>query len=70
MEIDNLFKNGYIILPSLISSETCVKLKNYLDNNFNENLPYNYFEGHYQINLPKNLLKFQKKLFLMKKYII
>ena len=54
MEIDNLFKNGYLILPSLISSETCDKLKNNLDNEFNENLPYNYFKGHYQINLPKN----------------
>ena len=54
MEIDDLLKNGYTILPSLISSETCDKLKNYLDNNFNENLDYNYFKGHYQINLPKN----------------
>ena len=54
MEIDDLLKSGYTILPSLISSETCDKLKNYLDNNFNENLDYNYFKGHYQINLPKN----------------
>ena len=31
MEVDDLFRIGYIILPSLISSETCDKLKNDLE---------------------------------------
>ena len=28
MEIDKLLKDGYVILPSVISNETCDKLKN------------------------------------------
>ena len=43
MYVEELFKNGYTIIPSLISEESCDKLKKYLDQNFNKNLPYNYF---------------------------
>jgi len=31
MSVEELFKNGYIVIPSLISEETCNKLKEYLD---------------------------------------
>ena len=54
MSVEELFKNGYTIIPSLISDETCDKLKNNLDNRFNEELPYNYSKGHYQIHLPNS----------------
>ena len=52
MSVEQLFKQGYTILNSRISSELCDKLKIYLDKNFNEDLPYNYSKGHYQIHLP------------------
>jgi hypothetical protein len=47
MSTDELFKQGYTIIPSLISEEVCDKLKLYLDKNFNEDLSYNYSKGHY-----------------------
>ena len=55
MSIENLFKNGYTLIPSLIDEQTCDKLKKYLDKKFNDDLPYNYFKGHYQIHLPDNV---------------
>lgn len=48
MEIEKLLKDGYVILPSVISNKTCDKLKSYIDNKYNDNLPYNYFKGHYK----------------------
>jgi hypothetical protein len=60
MSVEELFKNGYTIFPSLISEDSCNKLKQYLDQNFNKNLPYNYSKGHYQIHLPNNLNKKNK----------
>ena len=50
-----LFEKGYTVFPSLISSETCQKLKETLDSRFNHNLSYNYLPGHYQIHLPKDV---------------
>ena len=50
--IDKLLNDGYVILPSVISNETCDKLKDYLDSKYNDDLPYKYYKGHYQINLP------------------
>ena len=69
---DKLYKDGYVILPSLINEETCDKLYKYLDNEFNqkkqighcsyEDLPYNYHKGHYQINLPKSVQDFPNEI--------
>ena len=67
MSIEELFKNGYTIIPSLINEETCDKLKNNLDNRFDEDLPYNYFKGHYQINLPNSLEDFPEEIVLNNK---
>ena len=57
-----LYEKGYTILPSLISEDTCDKLKTYLDNRFNEDLPFNYFKGHYQIHLPKDANNFPEEI--------
>ena len=54
MSIQEIFDNGYTIIPSLISNKTCDKLKNILDKSFNEDLPFNFFKGHFQQLLPKN----------------
>tara|TARA_Y100000389_G_scaffold195565_1_gene227164 strand:+ start:195 stop:911 length:717 start_codon:yes stop_codon:yes gene_type:complete len=62
MSVEELFKNGYTIIPSLISEGSCNKLKQYLDKNFNKDLPYNYSKGHYQIHLPNNLDNFPKEI--------
>jgi len=67
MSAEELFKNGYTVIPSLISEETCNKLKEYLDQNFNKNLPYNYSKGHYQIHLPNNLDNFPEEILLNKR---
>jgi len=67
MSVEELYKLGYTIIPSLISDETCDKLKEYLDNNFTEDLPYNYSKGHYQIHLPNNLENFPEEIVLNKK---
>jgi hypothetical protein len=67
MSVEELYKLGYTIIPSLISDETCDKLKAYLDNNFTEDLPYNYSKGHYQIHLPNNLENFPEEIVLNKK---
>ena len=56
MSIKEIFENGYTLLPSLINSDTCDKLKLYLDNTFNENLSYNFFKGHYQNYLPTDFI--------------
>lgn len=48
-----IFTDGYTILPSLISSETCDLLKSYLDQNTPETPSFNYFEGHNQHYLAK-----------------
>lgn len=62
MSIEELLSKGYTVIPSLISNETCNKLKKYLDSKFTENLPYNYCKGHYQINLPNNLDNFPSEI--------
>ena len=62
MSIEELFENGYTIIPSLIGEDTCNKLKNNLDNRFNNDLPYNYFKGHYQIHLPDSHEDFPKEI--------
>ena len=54
MSVEELYKNGFTILPNIISESTCDSLKLYLDQKFNLELPYNYFEGHYQIHLPND----------------
>ena len=36
MSIDELYKNGYTVLPSLISSDTCDKLAGYLNDKITE----------------------------------
>jgi len=64
MSIEELFKNGYTIIPSLITEETCDKLKRNLDSRFNEDLPYNYSKGHYQIHLPDSLQDFPGEIVL------
>lgn len=64
MSIEELFENGYTIIPSLISEETCDKLKRNLDNRFNEDLPSNYSKGHYQIHLPDSLHDFPREIIL------
>jgi len=62
MSVEELFKNGYTIIPSLISDEVCNKLKHYLDDKFNEDLPYNYSKGHYQIHLPNDIDNFPEEI--------
>jgi len=64
MSIKELFENGYTIIPSLISEETCDKLISNLDERFNEDLSYNYSKGHYQIHLPDGLEDFPKEIVL------
>ena len=66
MSVEELYKQGYTVIPSLISKETCDKLKDYLDHNFKEDLPYNYSKGHYQIHLPNNLENFPEEIVLNK----
>ena len=39
-QVEELFNEGYTTISSLISDETCDKLKNYLDTKFNNNLPF------------------------------
>ena len=51
--IEEIFTEGYTLLPSIISSETCESLKSYLDSQSPEELNFNYFNGHNQIHLPK-----------------
>ncbi len=65
--ISELFNQGYTVLPSLISEETCDTLTKYLDRNFNEDLPYNYIKGHYQIHLPKKAEDFPEEIVFNKK---
>jgi hypothetical protein len=62
--IKNIYDDGYTLIQSLISHETCDKLKIYLDKKFNTNLPYNYSKGHYQIHLPENYEDFPKEIVL------
>jgi len=64
MSIKELYENGYTIIPSLISEETCDKLKINLDDRFNEELSYNYSKGHYQIHLPNSLEDLPKEIIL------
>jgi len=54
MSIQDLYKKGYTVLPSLISGETCDKLAAYLNKSIEESgdLPYNYIKGHDQLRLP------------------
>lgn len=66
MSVEELFKKGYTVIPSLISSETCDKLKSQLDTKFNEDLSYNYSKGHYQIHLPNDLENFPEEIVLNK----
>lgn len=54
MSIEEIFDNGYTIIPSLIKDSTCDNLKKKLDKFFNLDLPFNYFKGHYQQLLPNN----------------
>ena len=67
MSIEELFHNGYTIIPSLINEETCDKLKRNLDDRFNEDLSYNYSKGHYQIHLPNSLEDFPEEIVLNNK---
>ena len=67
MSIDELFKNGYTIIPSLIDKQTCDNLKDYLDKEFNEDLDFNYFKGHYQQNLPIDYNNIPKDILLNNK---
>ena len=67
MSIKELFENGYTIIPSLISEETCDKLKSNLDSRFNEELSYNYCKGHYQIHLPNSVTDFPEEIVLNEK---
>ena len=69
MSIEELYKNGYTIIPNLIGHETCDNLKNYLDQRFNHELPYNYHPGHYQIHLPKNYDNIPEEIVLNSKNI-
>tara|TARA_B100000902_G_C27103359_1_gene809938 strand:- start:125 stop:838 length:714 start_codon:yes stop_codon:yes gene_type:complete len=62
MSVEELFNNGYTIIPSVINEELCDNLKKYLNDKFNEDLPYNYFKGHYQINLPNSLENFPDEI--------
>lgn len=64
MSIQELFSKGYTIIPSLISEETCDKLKDNLDSRFREDLPYNFSKGHYQIHLPNDLENFPGEIVL------
>lgn len=65
--IKQLFTDGYTILPSLISSQTCDLLKDYLDSNTPSELSFNYFEGHNQIHLPKNSIDVPCEILFNKK---
>ena len=67
MSIEEIFSKGYTIIPSLISSETCDKLKIYLDSKFHNDLPFNYVKGHYQIHLPNYSKDFPEEIVFNKK---
>lgn len=70
MSVNELFTNGYTIIPSLISDETCDKLKKYLDNRFHTeyyNLYYNYSKGHCQMHLSNSLEHFPTEIVLNEK---
>ena len=64
MSIEELFNEGYTTMSSLISDETCDKLKNYLDTKFNNNLPFNYSKGHYQLYLPNEIDNLPEEILL------
>ena len=67
MSIEEIFNKGYTIIPSLISSETCDKLKTHLDSKFHNNLPFNYSKGHHQIHLPNYSKDFPEEIVFNKK---
>jgi hypothetical protein len=70
MSVKELFTNGYTIIPSLISDDTCDKLKNDLDNRFYkeyDDLYYNYSKGHCQIHLSDSLEHFPIEIVLNEK---
>lgn len=67
MSVEELFQKGYTTLPSLISKESCDKLKNVLDARFHPNLSYNYLPGHYQIHLPKDKDNFPEEILFQSK---
>lgn len=67
--IQEIFKEGYTVIPSLISDKTCDKLRSYLDKKYEENKPllaYNYYQGHDQIHLPKDYNNFPEEILLNK----
>ena len=67
MSIEEIYKKGYTVIPSLISEKTCQELKAQLDSKFQTNLPYNYLPGHYQIHLPNDLQHFPEEILLNSK---
>ena len=67
MSVEELFQKGYTTLPSLISKESCNKLKDELDARFHPNLSYNYLPGHYQIHLPKDKDNFPEEILFQSK---
>ena len=66
MSIEELFTNGYTLIPSLISEETCDKLKSNLTKIFLIIILKVTIKSIYQIHSKI----FQKKLFLMIQFII
>lgn len=68
--IQEIFKEGYTVIPSLISDNTCDKLRQKLQEKYNSNksfLTYNYFEGHNQIHLPNDYENFPEEILLNEK---
>ena len=80
MSIDELYKNGYTVLPSLISSDTCDKLAGYLNDKLRIIQTYHttYYKGHDQLRLPNNeadipqeiLLNTQRYKTFYEKYLV
>ena len=60
--MEQLFKDGYIILPSLISQLTCDKLKQHLETKDSDDLPFNYYQGHNILYLPNDSENFPKEI--------
>lgn len=61
---EQIYRTGYAVLPSFISEATCDQLKQWLDESFHQDLPYNYSPGHFLIYLPRGAEQFPSEIVL------
>ena len=57
-----LYKDGYCTMRSIIDHRTCDRLREFLSNNLDKDLPFNYIKGHFLVPLPKSAKKLPIKV--------